>query len=1162
MPDNNNSAVNSEVNDLFTGKSTQSGRTDTQILESIERQIELLVKNGGKPDISASNAINRYGRNGSTHYQDMNRNSRIRGTYRDFGDAFKKSITEELFGSDFKNAMNDIRTQLAKDLGVELGEIPKSLGDLTGKLLSKTIKESSLGKAILDPINKYKQDLAKQMKDAYARGRGNVIDSMYERFNASSANASQSSADAKVFRQSTDALDKVSKAVSSKSKSMNMMGDISDVVGADKLEAAHEFAGVTSQAGSMKVALGGLTEVVSTVGPKVLAASAATMGLSVAVDLVTDYFKDALKPALEDFKKMLAEVSKSTKRSETERQQKLDASRKRLEDDIRTMAEAPFNILRDAAEKWYSTWDSTLRSISATQGYTKDQVYQLYGTYVDRLRSEGLTDVIGSTDIINNLSNVLAAGLQGAAAEEFAYIATKLNAAIPTQDFFNYTEGYITAVSNAMNQGKTQAEAIAMANAELETFANSLLYAGREISGGFTVGLKGAEALFQKAEQIAQAGRFGTGGTQLGSTLTAISAITGAIAPDLASGIVDAVYKAAVGGNASDIVALRSLAGINASNTEFLQAIVNNPQQVFGDMFTKLSQLQNMSNGAYMEVAEGLSSVFGVSMDSFARIDFNQLASAVKASANPNSALNQNMKLLSSGQTTTNAEILRMRQINQYIAEDGLGYVLDNEAARAVLQHEWDEQIAKELMETTYGVELTGSALQFLNTVSNTVNRIANFMNPFSAVKKVEELSVTVKQESALKDDIKQALELGKVGAGNASVLSQLTSYNLKTPITDTYVELLGGSSAFRDTQAEISKIRNKWGGIGYSQNDVLNGIGRIVDRNNSLNSAISGGRWLNALGSMYSTGSDVVSGALLGQFSNIFRGNDKSVEALGVSSAKSMFDDIFEISSAPYRSMSSYQWGRIGKSSLVHSGMYGLPNYDYGASVVSASAVASASQTQSRLNDNLQKMLTSMDDYYSEDNTRSYEDFVATAKQYGIADYKKALEQGGLTEEDVRNRYNQLQDQTAISKQQDRNRQEEQFWEDNILQLTTSNTWLESINSTATDVFNLFDDFVSAWKDYFIEHTVYNSAFDRSAVEKVLNAERDSSETAIYALADALTQNDVGLLLDPTVQTNALLSQILKVANAILVQSSNGGGAISLPDTIAGLSLGIISQE
>lgn len=1147
MPDNNNSAVNSEVNDLYTGKSTQSGRTDTQILESIERQIELLVKNGGRPDISASNANNRYGRNGSTHYQDINRNGRLRGTYRDFGDAFKKSIIDELFGSDFKNAMNDIRTQLAKDLGVELGEIPKSLGDLTGKMLSKTIKESSLGKAILDPINKYKQDLAKQMKDAYARGRGNVIDSMYERVNKSPTYASQSSADAKVFRQSTDALDKVSKAVSSKSKSMNMMDDISDVVGADKIEAAHELAGVTSQAGNMKVALGGLTEVVSTVGPKMLAAGAATMGLSVAIDLVTDYFKDALKPTLEDFKKMLAEVSKSTKRSENERQQKLDASRKRLEDDIRTMAEAPFNILRDAAEKWYSTWDSTLRSISATQGYTKDQVYQLYGTYVDRLRSEGLTDVIGSTDIINNLSNVLAAGLQGAAAEEFAYIATKLNAAIPTQDFFNYTEGYITAVSNAMNQGKTQAEAIAMANAELETFANSLLYAGREISGGFTVGLKGAEALFQKAEQIAQAGRFGTGGTQLGSTLTAISAITGAIAPDLASGIVDAVYKAAVGGNASDIVALRSLAGINASNTEFLQAIVNNPQQVFGDMFNRLSQLQNMSNGAYMEVAEGLSSIFGVSMDSFARIDFNQLASAVKASANPNSALNQNMKLLSSGQTTTNAEILRMRQINQYIAEDGLGYVLDNEAARAVLQHEWDEQIAKELMETTYGVELTGSALQFLNTVSNTVNKIANFLRLDVAVKKVQELSVTAQQENALRQDIKQMLELGKVGAGNANVLSQMTTYGLKTPVTDTYVELLGGTSNFRKTQEAIKDIRNSWGGSGYKQNEILGAIGTIGGLRRDINQKIASAIPYGWFASMYNT----VNGLGI-----------RPPSSTNTSDAQNVIDEIFKVASAPITSMSMYQWNRVGKSSLAYSGTYGLPNYDYGASVVSASAAASASQAQSRLNDNLQKMLNSMDDYYSADNTRSYEEFVATAKQYGIADYKKALEQGGLTEEDVRNRYSELQNQTAINKQINRNKAEEKFWEDNILQLTTSNTWLESINSTATEVFNLFDDFVSAWKDYFINHTVYNSAFDRSAVEKVLSAERDSSETAIYALADALTQNDVGLLLDPTVQTNALLSQILKVANAILVQSSNGGGAISLPDTIAGLSLGIISQE
>ena len=84
--------------------------------------------------------------------------------------------------------------------------------------------------------------------------------------------------------------------------------------------------------------------------------------------------------------------------------------------------------------------------------------------------------------------------------------------------------------------------------------------------------------------------------------------------------------KAATGGNASDIVALRSLAGINASNTEFLRAFAQDPQKIFSELFTNLSKLQNMSQDAYMEVAEGLSSIFGLSMDSFARVDFAYLA--------------------------------------------------------------------------------------------------------------------------------------------------------------------------------------------------------------------------------------------------------------------------------------------------------------------------------------------------------------------------------------------------------------------------------------------------------------------------------------------------------------------------------------------------------
>lgn len=1165
MPDNstNGGAMNNEVNNLFdNGRSTTNGRTQMQVLESIEKQLENLVKNGGNfNNMSASNANNRYGRNGSTYYQSLNGRTGMRGTMNDFTKEFKKELWEGLLGNEFKKSMQDIREQLAKDLGVEIGEIPKSLGGLAGKMLSKSIRESDIGKAIFEPIKNYKNKLAQEIKDAYMRGSGNTgsprtggLGRTASRFFGDGAG---SNAGSNALRQGTNKLREMA-------ASEHNLGSLADAA---------------LRSGDASKALGGLAEVVKTVGPKMATTAAATVGLSLALDYTITYFKKAIKPAVDDFKKMLKSMSESMQRYEQSRQKNLDESRKRLNADIESLVKQPFEILQKAAEEWYAAWDNNLRTISATQGYTKEQVYELYGAYVDRLRSEGLTDIIGATDIVNNLSNVLKSGLQGAAAEEFAYLATKLNAAIPTQDFFNYTEGYITAVSNAMNQGKSQAEAIADANAELETFANSLLYAGREISGGFTVGLKGAESLFQKAEQIAQAGRYGDG-SQLGSTLTAISAMTGAIAPDLAQGIIEAVYKAAVGGNASDIVALRSLAGINASNTEFLQALVSNPQQVFGDLFTKLSQLQNMSNGAYMEVAEGLSSVFGVSMDSLARIDFNQLASAVQASANPNSALNQNMKLLKSGQTTTNAEIQKMRQINQYIADEGLQYVLDSEYGRIVQQHEWDEQIARELQETTYGVEITGKALSFINSTANAINKISNFLNLNRISNRVQELKVTIDQESALKDDIKQILQLQKVGSGNVLDLTNLTTYNQNQNLTGSLLEMLGGKSSYSATNAKIAEIRNKkrsgfmsnglvdellnftsggaWSLVTKSTDKGLTdmaGFGTGYDADNALNYVTNPSIW-----------------GFLGGFAGAPFGGSLSTykDYLSQTPTQSAISGMYGTPIGPGAvnvltgPQSAYQWDRVGKSNLIYSGLssrYGTPEYAVAGNLVSASTIAATAQTQTRLTNNLQTMLDTMDDYYSKDNTRTFEDFVATAKNYGIADFQKALEQGGLTEEDVRSRYGELQNQTAITKQIERNKSEEDFWENTVLQLTSSNTWLESINSTATNIFNLFDDFVAAWRDYFIEHTVYNNAYTRDTVEQVLNAERDSSETAIYALADALTQNDISLLRDPTLQTNALLSQILKVANAILVQGGSGT-PISLPDTLAGLSLGLINTE
>ena len=1064
MPDNTN--MNNETSKLYS----QTNRSTDQILDDIDKKFEWLLRNGG--NMSASNARNIYGRNNpaSTHYQNLRR-SRWNGTLgRDFSEEFKKALKEELFNNTLKRSLRDMRDQLAKDLGVELEDLPKGLGKLVGQQL----KKSKLTKPFFDTINKSMSRLGNKVETSYLRGAKDWSQSAFNKYVGKSALS-------KGGAPNWGAMDEVA-AEFTKATTDNMVASATEIAAAS---------------GGAEAALGGLTEVAASVGPEFLIAAAA-------IEVVTDKLSEAGKA----FGEMLKSASNVLSRYEKSREKNIDLAQKRLEADIQTMAEAPFKILEDAAQRWYDTWDSTLRNIAATQGYTKDQVSYLYGSFVDRLKSDSLTSVIGANELVNNLSTVLGKGLQGAAAEEFAYVATKLNAAIPTQDFFNYADTYASVAMQAINQGKTQEEALQIANKELETFANSLLVAGQEISGGFTTGLQNASDLFQKAEQIAQAGKYGSG-AQLGSTLTAISAITGAVAPDLAQSLVDAIYRAAVGGNASELVALRSLAGINASNTQFLQALVQNPQEVLGNVFDKLFQYQNMANGAYMEVAEGLSGIFGISMDTLARVDFSQVANAVRQSSDSSAALETSMKLLKSGQSTTNAELMRIKQVNEYLADEGLAYVLDNEVTRAITEHMWDEQIARELMETTYAVELKGTAVKFLEKLAGGVSGIINLVNPLAWSAKVAELVTTAKQDDAIKADIEQLLTLGQVGAGNAQVYSNLISYNKKLDLTPDIVSLFGGVSNYKETNQMLSEYRDYY-------SDIRN-----------------------------------------------FRDSAWNVSGENVYAPDTYMDNTYVRNRKSPIKRSAYSWNIVGKSAL--SSMYAdyaAKAYEAGGTTVAQAAAAATTQSQSQLTNNLQKMLDSMETFYNEDKTRTYSDFAATAKKYGISDYAKAIEESGLTEEAIENKFNELQSKAGAQQKAEREKKEEDFWDNSLLQFTKSNAWLESINSTATNIYNIFDKYLTEWEDYFIRHTVYNNAYTRDSVQKVLDAEKESSETAIYALADALTQNDVSLLVDPTMQTNALLAQILKVANAILNQNNSGIGGVSLPDTLAGLSLGIINTQ
>lgn len=868
-------------------------------------------------------------------------------------------------------------------------------------------------------------------------------------------------------------------------------------------EAAGSIAGAGSAVGAFGTAVAGAC-------PYVLAAVAAVKLASLALDIFGKDLKAAGKELWESTKNSATRYQESRKKN-------LELANKRMKEDTEALIKEPFEILKSAAQKAYDVWDSQLRKINGTQGYSKTDLQNLMANYAQRLRDENLSSVIGSTDITENLSKVLDSGLSGKVAEEFAYLATKLNAAIPTQDFFGYAEDYASIAANAIRQGKSESEAIKYANKQLESFASSVLYSSRQLAGGFTTGLKDAQSLFEDAVKISQAAKTNNS-TQIASVLTSVSAITGAIAPDLASSITDAIVKAATGGNSSEIIALRSLAGINASNTEFLKQLANDPQKVFSTLFDNLAKMQNMSDGAYMEVAEGLSSVFGVPMDAFARIDFNYLADAIKNMNVSNASLDENMKQLISGQTTTTAEQLKLQQINKYMINEGLAYVLDNEVARSIQEHMWDEQLARQIQENEYSVNLQGSALKFLESIKSTAENIINFLNPFAWIGKIATLAATASENVAKDADIRQLLELGKVGSGNATSLKQLTTRNADLNVAPSLLSMMGGHSVY-----------------------------------DSLSSGIK------AFGSLtHFGGFGLLSLATDTSFMNNLTGSLAAGVQKGLSSSKLGVG-------------SSYKWGTLGKSAYAAISGGSVASGDLVRSVASTSSASSVSAAVTRLNEML-------DQDYITDNfitkNLGYDDWVKAAKSRGISDLESTIEEAGYTVEAVRGQFQAAQSNYGAKQQYERIQSEDDFWakgktfwektlvyedttlsfEDKLIQLTElNNSWLDKI-------FKKSDQFYNSWVDYFVNHTAYNKAYSYADVERIKSeGKAKESGDMVNALASALVQNSVDLK-DPQVQTNALLSQILIVAQAIMNQNNKVGG-LSLPDSLNALALGLTNQ-
>ena len=1165
----------------FTGnnnQNTNNGRTtmedilksQTEYLKSIDDTLKNLLKNGASFSQSAArDATPRRDEFSGSSFKNARNSDRVsnfkstaQGSWSKFTDAVEDALVKSFVGSGFSDEIKKKMKSVADSIGVQLEDLPNELGKAAGSILSDKIRK--FGANSSNPVvgwfkggAKKATDSFRSMSDRFQSGyqsgvnrwnqrnpeRASTLESLRSQFNARkeqdsfrenfiqnataqiNSNYAQSmraesaqpvtivgaevsipvyqasegsgfKTAEEVFKGITDRADalkgltgKADDAAEAAFGKENIVGDSLGAIKDKILGAGGAEQGLAGTLGGFgQAAKAGLASLKSFV-PQLLVAEVGTHLLGMAVSAVANGLANAVAPAIEGFKKLSQTLKKTANRTHDEQNQMLKHAQERLEADVKTMVEIPFTILEDAAQKLYNAWDSNIREINQTQGYNKEDLQSLIGSYAQRLRDEGLSSVVSSADITEHLTKVLESGLSGQVAEEFAYLATKLNAAIPTQDFFQYADAYASLAAAAIQQGQSEAQAIEYANTQLESFANNILYASRQISGGFSTGLKNANDLFEQSVKIAQTGR-STNVTEISGVMASVSAIVGAVAPDLASSMTDLIYQAATGGNTSQLVALRSLAGINASNTEFLREFTQNPKAVFTELFENLADMQQMSPDNYMEVAEGLADVFGVSMDALARVDFNYLAQAISEMNVNSSSLEENLSLLASGESTTSAEQMRMQQINQYMIDEGLAYVLDNEAARAIQQHMWDEQIANEIMEATYGVELTGATAEAIQGIKQTVENIIGFLIPLIGIgRALSNIATTSKEADAQRADIQQTLELGKVGTGNKLDLYNLTTRGQDLNLTEDYIALQGGKSMY----GLVSSTRsNSW-----FEDEVHGAIQESLREYDSAISSYAG-------------------------------------------------------------PTSMYNWGVVGKS-LASAALGGLSGGSPTGSLVSTVQSATKS-AQAQAQSKLDKYMST--DYMKEfvDEGKSFEDYFKAADRALGGKFEDQLDDAGIQKSQLESQFQSLQTQKGAQEQAERQQREEDFWKNTQDYLLETIDLFNYQNEVLEEFYKKHTEFYDAWVDYFVKHTAYSAAYNHSDVTKIQIAERSGSEDAVYALAEALTKNTVDLL-DPTIQTNAILSQILIVVNAIMQQNNKTGAGLSLPDTLSGLALGIVKQ-
>ena len=304
----------------------------------------------------------------------------------------------------------------------------------------------------------------------------------------------------------------------------------------------------------------------------------------------------------------------------------------------------------------------------------------------------------------------------------------------------------------------------------------------------------------------------------------------------------------------------------------------------------------------------------------------------------------------------------------------------------------------------------------------------------------------------------------------------------------------------------------------------------------------------------------------------------------------------------------SSYNWGTITKSQALAASSALKSNTNVLENIISDVVGGGSAQSTSatKVTQAIESMLKDtylVDEFVKQG--KSYEDWAKSASKFGIADIGEAIQSAGYTVADIQSYFQEKETEQGVAESHRIQEEEEKFrnagisfwtetfpsdFRDPLFEtLATTNQTLESILDggtkfvamyktqwldkgwaafmSAQGTSGLFNKFYNEFMKYFINH-VYYSSTSGYTYQDVEEAQRkhDAQERGdtVYALAEMLTKNLVDLQ-DPTLQTNAILAQILILVNAIKNQGDKAavaGETSTLMESLSAMALGLTANN